>query len=202
MSLLENYKWETTHVAVIAGVVTFTALVAHLFGTPRGEAPTQNVSPALAKLMSSSSAVTAPSPPAVQGVPYRGSAVTEKSDPRETTVGPRDISARYRLLTVERKSVSAKSDELIIKLHVESLAMEGQVSPFESDMFEITAPGSQLIPPGSPFYSSIPSGTSRNQDIAFNVPAGMRLDQAALRIHYYSYQGEIPLNVFPERGVK
>lgn len=40
----------------------------------------------------------------------------------------------------------------------------------------------------------LPGGGSRNQDIAFRVPAGFRLQDATLRIHYYNYEHEVPLS--------
>lgn len=41
----------------------------------------------------------------------------------------------------------------------------------------------------------LPGGGSRNQDIAFRVPAGFRLQDATLRIHYYNYEHEVPLSL-------
>lgn len=206
MTLLEKHRWEATHVTAIAGAVTFLALVAHVLGVPRDKNPAVGSATAvLPKYMPSSPVVTAPPAPAARPVEVstqHGSAVSEQSDPREITVGPSGISSRYRLLSVGRKSVSSKSDEVTVRLHVESLAMDNLVSPFGSDMLEIAAPGLQPMSPTRPFHLPIPSGTSRNQDLVFSIPTGMSLNQVALRIHYYNYQGEIPLNMSSAKGVE
>ena len=189
MTLLEKHRWEVTHIAIIAGVIITLALVMHVLGVSRGENPAVgSAAAALPKNFSSSSVVTAPSVPAapsVQGSTQHGVATSQQSDPRTITVGPSDISNRYTLVSAERKSVSPKNDELIIRLHVESLVMENLVSPFGSDMLEITGPGLQPISPSAAFHLSIPSRNTRNQDIVFSIPQGMSLNDATLRIHYY-----------------
>ena len=194
MTFLNKYRWEATHVAVIAGVITTLTLAAGLFGAPRGATPQAGSAPPnLPKLMSSSSAATAQSVPPTQAV--QASPASHQSDPSEVTVGASGISNRYRLLSVERKPGSSKSDELTVRLHVVSLAMEPLVSPFESDMLEIRSPGLQPINPSTSFRSPIPSGESRNQDIVFSIPQGLDLNRATLQIHYYNNQSEIPLSL-------
>lgn len=105
-------------------------------------------------------------------------------------------------LSVDRKPVSSKSDELIVRLHVESLAMENLVSPFESDMLEIRSQGLQPISPSTPFHLPIPSGNNRNHELVLSVPPNLSLKHATLQIHYYNYQGEIPLNPPSREGKK
>ena len=194
MAFLNKYKWEATHVTVIAGVITTLTLATGLFGTPRGATPLAgSAPPSLPKLMSSSSAATAQPVPPAQAV--QASTASQQSDPSEITVGASGISNRYRLLSVERKPGSSKSDELTVRLHVVSLAMEPLVSPFESDMLEIRSPGLQPINPSTSFRLPIPSGESRNQDVVFNIPQGLDLNRATLQIHYYNNQSEIPLSL-------
>ena len=199
MAFLNKYRWEATQVAVIAGVITTLTLGTCLFGAPRGETPqAASAPPVLPKLTSSSSAVTAQSVPpaqAAQSSTQNGTTASQQSDPSEITVGASGISNRYRLLSVERKPGSSKSDELTVRLHVVSLAMEPLVSPFESDMLEIRSPGLQPINPSTSFRLPIPSGESRNQDVVFNIPQGLDLNRATLQIHYYNNQSEIPLSL-------
>jgi hypothetical protein len=89
--------------------------------------------------------------------------------------------------------ISSKSGELVMRLHVESLAMENLVSPFESGMLDITSPGLQPINPSTSFSFPVPSGSTRDQDIVFRIPPSLNLSHATLRIRYYNYQGEIQL---------
>jgi hypothetical protein len=199
MTFLNKYRWEATHVTVIAGVIATLALATGLFGAPRGATPQAgSAPPILQKPMSSSSAATAQSVPpaqAVQASTQNGTTASQQSDPTEITVGASGISNRYRLLSVERKTGSSKSDELTVRLHVVSLAMEPLVSPFESDMLQIRSPGLQPINPSTSFRLPIPSGETRNQDIVFNIPQGLDLNRATLQIHYYNDQSEIPLSL-------
>jgi hypothetical protein len=172
---LEKYTWEATHFIVIAGVIIVLTLGTLLFGVPFGKAPH----------VSEPAAISQP-------VPAVG---TEQSDPHKVTVGPREISNRYTLLSVDRKTVSSERDELVVRLHIESLAMDGLSSPFESDMLDIASPGVQPINPSAPFRFPVPSGNTRDQDIVFSIPPSLNLSHATLRIHYYNYQREIPLNL-------
>jgi hypothetical protein len=177
---LEKYTWEATHLIVIAGVITVLMLGTLLFGVPFGKIPH----------VSEPAAISQP-------VPAVG---TEQSDPRKVTVGPREISNRYTLLSVDRRAVSSERDALVVKLHIESLAMDGLASPFESDMLDITSPGVQPIKPRAPFRFPVPSGTARDQEIVFGIPPSLDLNHATLRIHYYIYQGEIPLKLASGKG--
>ena len=196
MILVEKYRWEATHVIVIAGVVTALTLGTLLFGVPREGGLKMSTRAFSSRYASASSAITTPSIPSdhtAQLSLQQGEPAAQQPDPHKITVGPIGIKNRYTLLRVDRKTVSSKSDELIIKLHVESLATEGLVSPFESDMIDITSQGLQPINPSTPFRLPVPSGSTRDQDIVFSIPPSLNLNHAALRIHYYNYQGEIPL---------
>ena len=113
------------------------------------------------------------------------------------SVGPNEIANRYTLLAAERKQSSPSNDQLIVRLHIESLAMPPLVSPFESDMLEITSPDLPPINPSTPFKLPLTSGSSRNQEISFRLPAGFSLQDATLRIHYFNYEHEVPLNDLP-----
>lgn len=198
MTSLNKYSWEATHITIIAGVITTLTLVTHLLETPRMDTPTaRSASAILPTYMLPFSAVPTQSVPDSHPVKVSsqpGATDFQRSDPREVTVGPSGISNRYTLLSAEREPVSSKGEQLIIRLHIESLATEPLVSPFESDMLEIRSPGLPPINPSTSFRTPIPSGNSRNQDIVFNIPQGLSLDEATLLIHYYNYQSEIPLN--------
>jgi hypothetical protein len=101
-----------------------------------------------------SSDPTALSPPDHHSTRAHSQHTAEKSqspDPREISLGAPGISNRYRLVSVERKSGSSGSDELTVKLHVQSLATENMVSPYESGMLEIKARISRPSAPSLPF---------------------------------------------------
>jgi hypothetical protein len=193
MTLLKRYGWEVTHVTSIMGVIIILTLVTHLTGTPRIDAAAAVKATAIGPKSKTLSGGKPAYPVRTSAQP--GAAPSQRSDPREIVVGASGISNRYTLLSVSRKPISSKSDELIVRLHVESLATEPLVSPFESDMLEIRSPGQQPITPSSPFRLPIPSGNGRNQDIAFSIPSSLHLEGATLQIHYYNYQNEIPLNL-------
>jgi hypothetical protein len=210
VTVMEKYQWEATQSTIVAAIIMALIVVTRLAGTPRSEIPAAKNAPELARLTPPSHAQSPPIETTVPvsnahaaRVPANAGQVSAKhktagsphSDPREFSVGPNEIANRYTLLGAERKQVSPEDDELIVRLHVESLAIDPLVSPFESDMLEISSPGLQPIKPSTPFRLPIPSGSSRNQDIAFRVPAGFRLQEATLRIHYYNYQHEVPLSL-------
>ena len=197
MKPLNKLSWEATHITVIAGVIASLALLTALTGTPRSKGAFATAPPTLPPYPSPASVpVKAQSAPAAQEVEASTqprTTASPHSDPREVIVGANGISNRYRLMSVERKAMSSASDQLTIRLRVESLAMEPLVSPFESDMLEIKSPGLQPIAPSTSFRLPIPSGNSRSQDIAFSIPHGLNLNNATLRIHYYFHESEIPL---------
>lgn len=188
MTLLKKYGWEATNITSIVAAIATLALVTHLTGTRRVDTqPPQ-------------SATSAQSAPAIP-VPVsrrQGVASSQHSDPREVVVGPTSISNRYTLIRMDRKPVSPTTDELVIRLHVDSLAMEPLVSPFESDMLALTGWEMDPINPKTKFRHPVPSGNSLNQDIVFSIPSTLDLNRTTLQIHYYNYQNEIPLSVLVE----
>ena len=206
MTFLRKYRWEVTHIMAITAVITGLALGSHLFGSSPDETPGAGSPPIpLPKLTQPSSAVSGPSAPASQSIPalpQQSAKDSQRADPHEVTVGPSGISNRYTLLSVRRRAGQSNGDELIIKLHVESLATETLVSPFGSDMLDINSPGLRPITPSTGFHQPIPSGESRNREIAFNIPPSLSLNQATLRIHYYNYESEIPLSLPPDKSAE
>lgn len=193
MTPIGQYRWEATHLAIITAVVAIFALVAHLAGIPT-TATRQPARAPLPNLMHVPAAGTAQPVSDSAGSPESPQSETSRqSDPHEATVGPNGISNRYRLQSLDRKK-STPRDTLVLSLHVESLATDGLVSPFESGMLEIRSPGISPIKPSTPFRSPIPSGSSRNRDVAFSIPSTLSLDRATLRIHYFNYENEIPLD--------
>lgn len=203
MTLLKKLSWEATHISTIAGVIITLTLVTYLIGVPHGEGLPVRVPPLHLKSESPSALTDQTTPPVYSGQmssPH-GAPSAQPSDPHEVTVGPNGISNRYTLLNVNRKAGSSTSDHLIVTLHVESLATESLVSPFESEMLEIRGPELPPITPANSFRSPIPSGSSRTQEVTFSVPPTLNLSRATLRIHYYNYQGEIPLRLPDSKGV-
>jgi hypothetical protein len=199
VTFMEKYKWEATCCALVAAIVMALIVVTHLIGTPRSEMPVTGNARLTPRNPAQSSPVDTkvplPDPNPVKPSPKHETVASPPADPHVFSVGPNEIANRYTLLGMERKQVSPKDDELIVRLRIESLAMDPLMSPFESDMLEITSPASQPIKPSTSFRRPLPSGSSRNQSIAFRLPAGFRLEQAALRIHYYNYEHEVPLSL-------
>ena len=197
MTPLEKHKWEATHLAIIAADILALALITHLLSAPLFSSRHRPNFPAVPQTPASVSATDG-----IQPIPFRPvatdhyqptPAASRPSDPNEITVGPSGINNRYKLTSVARRKDSPQGDKLVLTLHVESLATDPMVSPFESDMLEIHIPGQPPIKPNTPFRSPIPAGNTRNQDIAFSIPSSLSLDRATLQIHYYNYQDELPL---------
>lgn len=113
--------------------------------------------------------LTVPTVASVRAVPASDAAAlcttqpvpSRRSEPGEVTVGPSGISNRYKSRHVDRRKETVH-DVLIVSLHVESLATEGLISPFESGMFEISSPDMPPIKPSTPFRSPVLSGSSRD----------------------------------------
>ena len=196
MALIEEYRWEARCAATIVGIVAVLALQKHLIRVSAIPArQSVNEQGLLNRL------TTVPTIGSVRAVPASDAVALnaaqpvppQPSEPGEVTVGPNGISNRYTLRRIDRRKETAH-DVLVVSLHVESLATEGLVSPFESSMLEISGPDIPPIKPSTPFRSPVPSGNSRNQELAFSVPPNLNLDRATLRIHYFSYEREIPLN--------
>lgn len=197
MLFLEKYRWEATHGTVIVGAITLLTLLTYLTGTPRGVPERSYASPDILKQLAAPPSQASAQPNSSAGTPSTAQSMAEPkpSDSHEVTVGASGISNRYKLLAIERKTASPTADELTLKLHVESLATDPLVSPFESDMLEVTSPELAPINPTRSFRTPIPAGNSRNQNITFRIPSSMKLEHATLRIRYYNYQGDIPLDL-------
>jgi hypothetical protein len=186
MTLIKKYGWEVTHITSIVAAITTLALVTHLTGASRLGTRIPKIATA---------APPGPATPRVHLSAYPRATPSQHSDPHEIVVGPNSISNRYTLLSMDRKPISPTTDELIIRLHVESLAMDPLVSPFESDMLALNARPMEPINPKTKFHRPVPSGNSLNQDVVFSIPTTLDLNRTTLQIHYYNYQNEIPLSV-------
>ena len=173
-NVLQRYRWEATHIAVIGGLITAGTLVTHL------TAPTQPAAPP-------AKAVVAYQPPPRAPHP---------SDPREVVIGPYSISGKFTLLGVDRKRSTSATDQLTLRLRVVSHAMADLVTPFQSVMLEVRSQGLEPINPQHAFSHPIPAGKSRDEDIVFIIPSSLSLDHTVLRIHYYPDDEEIPLHQF------
>jgi hypothetical protein len=184
---LKKYSWEATSVTGILAAITSLAVVTHLTGTLHVNSPHPSET--------ATATLPAPATSSVHLTSHPGADPSQHSDPRQIVVGPTGISNRYTLLRLDRKPVSPTKDELIIRLHVDSLATETLVSPFDSDMLALNAWEMQPLNPKTKFRHPVPSGNSLNQDIVFSIPNTLDLTHTTLQIHYYNYQNEIPLSV-------
>jgi len=173
-----KYKWEAVHIMIILGVIATLTIVTHLTGTPRVQIHS-TAAAALLDLRSSRPKAPHPAP----------------SDPREVVVGPTGINNRYTLVSTERKPLSSTVDELIVRLHVVSLATEPLVSPFGSDMLDLSSPGLEPINPKTSFHLPLPAGETRDKEVVFKIPASLTLEKATLDIHYYNYRKQIPISL-------
>lgn len=195
MTLMEKYQWEASRSTIVAALVLALAVVTHLFGTSRSDFPAHLAPPNQTQFPPFDTTVPLPDPNPIQRPAKREIVPAPPPDPRQFSVGPNEIANRYTLLGIERKQVSPQDDQLIVRLHIESLAMDPLASPFESDMLELRTPGLPPIKPSTPFRLPLHSGNSRNQDIAFRLPPGFPLKDATLQIHYYNYEHEVPLSL-------
>lgn len=167
MTLLQKHHWKATHITIIVRVIAALVLGRYLFGiSPHGahyngspQFPTTKLTPH----SSADTAQIAPLSPAISAHAGQGAGDSSPTDPREITVGPSGISNRYRLLSLVRKTGRPEGNDLVITLHVESLAAENLVSPFASDMMEMESPSPQSIRPSIAFHRPMPGGTSLNQ---------------------------------------
>jgi hypothetical protein len=160
----KEYVWEGTLVAIIAGVIIVLTVVSHL--TARTD-----LKDGLA-----SRPIAMPAPAASR--PTLGHAPAGSNRPQ-----PADTSWKG----------SMASDELTLRLRVVSRATDPLVTPFQSAMLELRSEGADPINPAHSFSSPVPAGSSREEDIVFIIPSNLNLDHAALRVHYYNEQKEIPL---------
>jgi len=148
---LQQFRWELNLMAVIGVVITTLALVTRLFGHPDYS------------LRASSLRVPTPTKldsPAAKS-PRRPS---QPPDPHQVTVGPNTISGRFILLGSERKHINPTSDELTLRLRVVSLAAANLVTPYQSWMLKVQAPGRSPIEPKESFSSRRSGRHPRRRD--------------------------------------
>jgi hypothetical protein len=92
-NVLQKYRWETVHIAVIGGVITALTLVTHL----TAPAPTRTAASGKADVAYRSPPRTSP-----------------PSDPRQVVVGPNSISGQFILLGIDRKRSTSATDQLTL----------------------------------------------------------------------------------------
>lgn len=204
-----NYRWESTLVATIGAVIATLTLVTHLTARINPADRTSSYSaksprPLVSESLPSYARAVQPMQPAPamtsgeHSVRNRSTRPSRKpSDPLEITIGPSSISGQFRLMTANRTQATPTSDKLTIRLRVVSRAMADLVTPFQSAMLEVRAPGLEPINPEQPFSTPVHAGDTRDEDIAFMVPPALNLDHAVLRIHYYNELKEIPFALLP-----
>lgn len=185
MTILKKYSWEVTHFSTMAVAITTLALVIHFTDAPGVETRSAANGTAPAPLI-----VPFPNVFTEQSDP----AAAYRADPRGIVVGPPEISNRYTLLRVDRKPISHTTDEVTVKLHVESLATDPLVSPFASDMLQLIDQDFEMFSPKVSFRHPVKSGSSLDQNVVFSLSRGMSLYGASLQIHYANYQAKIPLD--------
>jgi hypothetical protein len=100
-------------------------------------------------------------------------------------------------LAVNRITATPTSDKLTLHLRIVSRAVADLVTPIQYVTLEVYAPGLEPIALEHPFSHPLPAGNTREEDIAFTVPASLNLDHAVLRIDFYNEQKEIPLGLLP-----
>lgn len=124
----------------------------------------------------------------------RRAAVWRKpSDPLEVVIGPSAISGQFRLLKADRATATPTSDKLTLRVRVVSRAVADLVTPFQSEMLEVRSDGLEPIGPDRAFSYPVPAGDTRDEDVVFTIPRGLKVDGAILRVHYYNEVKEIPL---------
>ena len=183
-----RYAWEGTLVAIIAGAVAILSVVSHLTARPY----------ALASDRSDSDHVVATAPVKPSGAAFHKPTVSKPSNPLTVALGPDSIGGQFTLVAANRMKATPTSDKLTLHLRVASHAVADLVTPFQSVMLEVRSQDLEPISPEHPFSRPIPAGTTREESIAFIVPADLSLDRAVLRIHFYNEQGDIPLNLLPK----
>jgi len=175
MHQLKKYRWESTLIMIIGGVILVLTLVTHLTASSMAPLPPAAVSQKRAITVGSA----------------RGPLKT--SEALEVTIGPSAISGQYTLLSATRTPATSTSDKLTLRIRLVSHAAADLVTPFQSAMLEVRSQGLTPINPEHPFSYPTQAGDSREEDVVFIVPSSLDLDRAVLRIHYYSDGKEIPL---------
>jgi hypothetical protein len=120
------------------------------------------------------------------------------SDPRVIVIGPNSIRGRFTLENIARKRGRSGSDELTLRLRVDSLALTDLVTPFQSAMLEVRMEGEEPLRPKQEFSHPVSAGDHWDQDVDFNIPPDARQTRVTLRIHYYPESKEIPLVLPPQ----
>ena len=203
---LLRFRWEVSLLAVIGVVIATLALVTRLLGHPdysirantsRAPTPTKLDSPggsSPANSFRQPQTNTAPpqSPRATAKSPRRPS---QPPDPHQVTVGPNTISGRFILLGSERRHINPMSDELTLRLRVVSLAAGNLVTPYQSWMLKVQAPGRAPIEPKDSFSHPVAAGDTREDEITFAIPPDLSLSHSTLNINYYNETKAMPLDI-------
>jgi hypothetical protein len=193
-------RWEVSLVAMIGVVIVTLALVTRLFGNPdyaRVPKPPKldllaNALPADALRLNQTKALHPQSPRASA---RSGRGASQPLDPHQVTVGPNTISGRFTLLGSERRHIDPTSDELVLRLRVVSLAAANLVTPYQSWMLKVQAPGRSPIEPKESFSHPVAAGDVREDEITFGIPPDLSLDHSTLNINYYTETKTIPLDL-------
>ena len=186
---LKKYAWEGSLVAIIGGVIMVLTLVSHLTARPDAETSAHT---RLGRVPSVSTIR-----PASAAASRKPVVVAKPSNPLEVVIGPSSIGGQFTLLAAKRITATPTLDKLTLRLRVVSRAVADLVTPFQSVMLEVRTLGLEPIAPEHPFSHPVPAGNTRDEDIAFMVPASLNLDRAALRVHFYNEQKDIPLGLLP-----
>jgi hypothetical protein len=198
---LLQFRWEVSLIAVISVVIATLALVTGLFGYPdysirantsKAPTPTKLDSPADSLRQPQTKAVPSQSPRATAKSPRR---LSQPPDPHQVTVGPNTISGRFILLGSERTHINPTSDELTLRLRVVSLAAANLVTPYQSWMLKVQAPGRAPIEPKESFSHPVAAGDAREDEITFAIPPDLSLRHSTLNINYYNETKAIPLDL-------
>ena len=209
MSTLKQYSWEGTLAGIIAGAIMLFTVVTHLTAdpgrpsiTPAG-ATAQFGPPAFHPTPDRTAANS--NMPATQPWATRKAAGASRAarhppkpaDPLEVVLGPSSISGQFRLLTLSRTPLTPTSDKLTLGIRITSRAMADLVTPFQSEMLQVRSHALQPINPEHSFSYRVSAGNTRDEDIAFIIPADLDLDHTVLRVLFYNELKEIPLKLAP-----
>ena len=84
-----------------------------------------------------------------------------------------------------------------MRLRVVSLAVADLVTPYQSGMLHVQAPGQAPILPRDSFSHPVAAGNSREDDIVFTVPSTLDPNHSTLNISYFNEAKTIPLDLPP-----
>jgi hypothetical protein len=164
---LLRFRWEVSLLAVIGVVIATLALVTRLFGHP-DYSIRANTSRAPTPTKLDSSAAKLPRRP------------SQPPDPHQVTIGPNTISGRFILLGSERRHINPMSDELTLRLRVVSLAAGNLVTPYQSWMLKMQAPGRGPIEPKESFSHPVAAGDAREDEVTFAIPPDLSLSHSTV----------------------